>query len=102
MAILPIVSEGESAMTSTPSPEGHVFLLDPGDLVELWPHGTTPAETTRHPFGTSPTPWRGRVFATTGTAVALAPEGDAGWALAILPWQWVSWARVRRARGGAG
>ena len=86
-------------MTSTPSPEGHVFLLDPGDLVELWPHGTTPAETKRHPFGASATPWRGRVRGITGGAVALALEGDAGRPPVIVPWSRIAWMRVKRDPG---
>jgi len=89
-------------MTTAASPGPNVYLIDAGDLIEAWPHGTTPAETKRYPFGASDTPWRGRVRGVTGGAVALALEGDAGRTPVILPWRQIAWMRVRRDRGCAG
>ncbi len=89
-------------MTTAPNPGPIDCAVFPGNLIEAWPHGTTPAETKRHPFGASDTPWRGRVRAVTGGAVALALEGDAGRTPVILPWRQIAWMRVKRDRGCAG
>ena len=82
-------------MTSPPSTGPIDCAVDVGDLIEAWPHGTTPAKTKRPPFGASDTPWRGCVRGVTGGAVALALEGDAGWMPVIVPWSRIAWVRIR-------
>ena len=90
-------------MITSPSPDPRSsFLLEVGDLVEAWPHNTTPAEAQRHAFGASPAPWRGRVRGVTDAFVVMDPSGDAVFRVVAVPWRWISWMRVRRDRGGAG
>ncbi len=85
-------------MTSPRTPTANVYIIEPGDRVELWPHGTEPTETKRHPFGTATTPWRGHVLAITGGAVALDLEGDVGRTPTIVPWTQIKWMRRKRPR----